>query len=236
MEAPSDGPRSLPAERYYARLAQRLLSYLTVMTSSGRLYPVDTRLRPNGRAGSLVSSLDAFADYQLTEAWTWELQALTRARFVAGNETTGKRFTRIRKEALQRPRDPEFLRAELAGMRQRIAQEHAGPEGAEPAPKHQPGGLVDIEFAVQLGVLANAVTHPAVMENTATLALLRSLADAHWLGNEEARILEQTSRALQQQRMLETLVPGEHRQRIDTTAAALIVRNLLGSEGPAPPP
>jgi glutamate-ammonia-ligase adenylyltransferase len=217
-------------------MAQRLLSYLTVMTPSGRLYPVDTRLRPNGRAGSLVSSLDAFADYQLTEAWTWELQALTRARFVAGNESTGKRFACIRKEALQRPRDPGSLRAELADMRQRIAQEHAGPEAAEPAPKHQPGGLVDIEFVVQLGVLANAVTHPGVMESTATLALLRSLAEAHWLGAEDAGILEHTSKALQQQRMLETLVPGEHHLRIDTSAAASIVQRLLGADGAAPPP
>ena len=81
----SDGPRPLTSERYYARLAQRVLSFLTVMTPSGRLYEVDTRLRPNGRAGALVSTITAFQDYQMNEAWTWEMQAMTRARFIAGN-------------------------------------------------------------------------------------------------------------------------------------------------------
>ena len=81
----SDGARPLAPEQYFARLARRVLSFLTVMTPSGRLYEVDTRLRPNGRAGSLVSSIEAFRAYQLDDAWTWELQALTRARFIAGS-------------------------------------------------------------------------------------------------------------------------------------------------------
>lgn len=228
QEALSDGPRSLPAERYYARLAQRLLSFLTVMTPSGRLYPVDTRLRPNGRAGSLVSSLDAFADYQLKEAWTWELQALTRARFLAGNAATGAKFEAIRTTALQRPREPEPLRTELGNMRRRMMQEHVVLENANPAPKHQPGGLVDIEFVVQLGVLVTAWSHPEVTAGTTTLGLLRALVDAAWLKPEDAGVLEQTARALHRQRMLETLVPGEHPQHIDSSAAAAIFARLIG--------
>ena len=96
-EPVSNGARPLPPEQYYARLAQRILSFLTVMTPSGRLYEVDTRLRPNGRAGSLVSSIGAFRDYQVNQAWTWELQALTRAHYVAGQRSVQVRFDRIRR-------------------------------------------------------------------------------------------------------------------------------------------
>jgi len=228
-EGSSDGQRSLPAERYYARLAQRLLSFLTVMTPSGRLYPVDTRLRPNGRAGSLVSSLDSFAEYQCKAAWTWELQALTRARFVAGNAETGERFARIRRDVLARPRETERLRADLHDMRVRMAQEHAGTETADAPPKHQPGGLVDIEFIVQFGVLVNAPRHPEVVASTSTLELLRCLADLGWLVSVDALVLEHTTQALQQQRMLEVLVPGEHLQRIESSQAAAIFDRLFGA-------
>jgi glutamate-ammonia-ligase adenylyltransferase len=225
----SDGKGTLPAERYYARLAQRVLSLLTVMTPSGRLYPVDTRLRPNGRAGSLVSSLDAFAEYQLRQAWTWELQALTRARFIAGCGSTAERFSSIRREALMRPRREEDVRIELADMRKRMAAELAGGEAAA-GPKHQPGGLVDIEWVVQLGVLAKASNSLALVQETSIPGQLSALVEIGWLSAADAGILQVTAQALHQQRMLQTLVPGEERAAVDTRAASRIYARLLGAE------
>jgi glutamate-ammonia-ligase adenylyltransferase len=96
-------------------------------------------------------------------------------------------------------------------------------------PKHQPGGLVDIEFIVQFGVLANAPRHPEVVASTSTLELLHCLADIGWLAAADARVLEQTAQALQQRRMLETLVPGESLQRIDSTAAAAVFDHVFGT-------
>jgi len=229
LDGSSDGVRSLPAERYYARLAQRLLSFLNVLTPSGRLYQVDTRLRPNGRAGSLVSSLDAFSEYQLNQAWTWELQALTRARFIAGNSGTGEVFRLIRQKALARPRDLPQLRADLYEMRSRMARELVPPGQADPGPKHQPGGLIDIEFIVQYGVLATAANHPSVLQATATMEQLHRLAAVGWISADEARTLEQTARALHQQRMLTTLTGAAHRQETATGAAAAVFERLLGS-------
>ncbi len=199
----SDGQRSLTPERYYARLAQRLLSFLTAMTPAGRLYEVDTRLRPNGRAGSLVSSLAAFSEYQLKQAWTWELQALTRSRFVAGNPRTGEKFREIRQQALARPRDRQELQRELADMRARMAQEHGA---ADAGPKHQPGGLVDIEFLIQLGVLSLAHSQPDVLRHTASLQQLKALVKQGFFTAAEGEALRITSLALRQQRMLASLV------------------------------
>ncbi len=229
LDGASDGARSLPAERYYARLAQRLLGFLNVMTPCGRLYQVDTRLRPNGRAGSLVSPLDAFAEYQLNQAWTWELQALTRARFVAGNETTGEKFRHIRKKALARSRQLTQLRSDLFEMRGRMAREQMESEPAGLGSKHQSGGLVDIEFVIQYGILATAATHPSVLEATATLEQLQALSEVGWLAHDDADILEQAARSLHQQRMLETLTAGGHHQQTDTRAAAGVFARLLGN-------
>lgn len=230
----SEGERSLPAERYYARIAQRLLSYLTVMTPSGRLYPVDTRLRPNGRAGALVSSLDAFAEYQLNQAWTWELQALTRARFVAGPDTTAERFADIRRRALLRHRAPDELRSELAGMRRKMIQEQTRGNSPEAGPKHRAGGLVDIEFVAQCGVLECAADHPELINTSDTFEQLARLAETSWLSKADSTVLDRTARSLHQQRLLGTLVPGEDHPVTDTGAAAAIYQRILGqaeSEG-----
>jgi len=230
-DSASDGVRPLPAERYYARLAQRLLSFLTAMTHSGRLYAVDTRLRPNGRAGALVSSLESFAEYQRKEAWTWELQALTRARFLAGDAATGSAFESIRDEVLRHPRALAPLREDLAAMRQKMVHELGEHPGDEAAPKHQPGGLVDIEFIVQLGVLATAATHPPVIESTATARQLQELERSGWMSREDAATLGETARALHRQRMLHVLAPGEPQAAIDTHPAAALFEKLVGNPG-----
>jgi glutamate-ammonia-ligase adenylyltransferase len=228
--AQSDGARPLAPEPYYARLAQRVLSFLTVMTPSGRLYAVDTRLRPNGRAGSLVSSVDAFRDYQANEAWTWELQALTRARFIAGSPALAAHFTRIRQDVLCRERDAERLAAELHEMRERMRQEQAARHGeALPeSPKHAPGGLVDIEFIAQLGVLASARRFPRVIQVTGTREQLAELAAIGWLDAAPADALLDTMDCLRRQRLMAELVGDPGGDCPGLAAAAAVFRQKLG--------
>jgi glutamate-ammonia-ligase adenylyltransferase len=210
----SDGKRPLPPERYYARMAQRVLSFLTVMTPSGRLYEVDTRLRPNGRAGSLVSSLSAFRDYQLNKAWIWELQALTRAHYVAGQ---------------RQPRDIDDLRAELLDMRRKMRQEHDANTRLDTAcsPKHCSGGLIDIEFIAQLGILSSAQAYPRVLQVNSTLEQIDQLRSVGWLTPDEANILKITTQALSQRRMISSLLPDEPAPPLDTRASAEIFAQKL---------
>jgi glutamate-ammonia-ligase adenylyltransferase len=222
----SDGERSLGPDRYYARLAQRMLGLLTAMTPSGRLYEVDTRLRPNGRAGSLVSSLAAFHDYQLQQAWTWELQALTRACPIAGDEQTGEVFQRIRREVLGRDRSADTVRAELRDMRQRIAQEKGRGNDVATLAKHGPGGLIDIGFTAQLGVLCEAARHPTVMQSSSTAVQLRALCEAGWLPVPQAQVLLETASVLHELRLLTALV-SEPQPAPDTGPSARICAELL---------
>jgi glutamate-ammonia-ligase adenylyltransferase len=219
----SDGARPLPPERYYARLAQRVLSFLTVMTPSGRLYEVDTRLRPNGRAGSLVSSMTAFREYQRNAAWTWELQALTRARFIAGDRSLAAGFNRVRQEVLCQQRDEVELATALLEMRKKMMTER----GSVASPKHQPGGLIDIEFIAQLGVMSAAPLFPRVLQVTGTLPQLNELASIGWLTQEDAGVLQETAMSLGRHRMMLSLVPGETNEVQDTTLAASIFERKM---------
>ena len=225
----SDGARPLPAERYYARLAQRILSFLTVMTPSGRLYAVDTRLRPNGRAGSLVSSISAFREYQLKEAWTWELQALTRARYVAGSHETAVQFNRIRQEVLCRERNPEELVSDLREMREKMVREQESQSRIDPglSPKHRPGGLIEIEFIAQLGVLVSARLYPRVIQATGTLTQLRELQSIAWLSAQEHDALENTLTQLRSGRMTASLTQDDPAAAIDTEETAEIFKEIV---------
>lgn len=220
----SDGARPLPRERYFARLAQRVLSFLTVMTPSGRLYEVDTRLRPNGRAGSLVSSITAFRDYQQKEAWTWELQALTRARFIAGNQALSAQFNRIRLDVLCSDRDEAELARDLREMRLKMTRAH---EKSTQSPKNQAGGLIDIDFVAQLGVLASARLFPRTLQATGTVDQLGELMSIGWLTPQECGVLKDTRHLLSQQRMMASLVKPDHRDVSDTTASAEIFRRKM---------
>jgi glutamate-ammonia-ligase adenylyltransferase len=226
----SDGHRPLPPERYYARMAQRVLSFLTVMTPSGRLYEVDTRLRPNGRAGSLVSSVHAFREYQRKEAWTWELQALSRARFIAGCNSVSVQFSRIRQEVLCRQRDEAELAAELLEMRRKIDSEHARNVhfDARNSPKSRQGGIIDIEFIAQLGVLATARPFPRVLKATGTAAQLEELCSIGWLSEEETAALQKAFRQLRKQQMMAPLVKQGPETEIDTGESVRIFEQKLG--------
>lgn len=160
----------------YAAYARRLITWLTSHTAAGMLFDVDTRLRPNGAAGLLVTSFDAFRRYQLREgdntAWVWEHQALTRARFGAGDREIGNRFEDLRDEILRQPRDAVALREEIVQMRAKVAEGHPNPTALFDL-KHDRGGMVDIEFTVQYLVLLHSGAHPELTRNAGNIALLR---------------------------------------------------------------
>lgn len=163
------------APEVYARLAQRINTWLTSATAAGVLYETDLRLRPNGVAGLLVTRIDAFRDYQFKDAWVWEHQALTRARFVAGDAAVGARFESVRDQVLRLPRDRARLKQEVADMRRRMREGHPNASALFDL-KHDPGAIVDVEFIVQYLVLGYAHDHPALTGNIGNLALLRLAA------------------------------------------------------------
>ncbi len=185
-------------ERPRTRLARKLISLLTIPTVSGKLYATDTRLRPNGRAGLLVSSISSFERYQQEHAWTWELQALTRARALDGGSDLGRRFSEIRRAVLTRPRDPDVMRHEVIDMRRRLRSEFADTDPL----KHAAGGLVDMDFIAQLGVLESAPRHPRVLDSTSTTGQLRRLAEVGWIDPELAERLARQHERLARARHL----------------------------------
>jgi glutamate-ammonia-ligase adenylyltransferase len=185
----SDGTRSLPNEMYFARLAQRVIHILTTRTAAGELYPVDTRLRPNGASGLLVTGLSAFARYQRENAWTWEQQALIRARPIAGDAAIREGFERIRVEMLCRERDPAQLQRDVREMRARMrASRQPSPAGFFHV-KHDPGGLIDIEFMVQYLALRAARRHPEILGQHGNIGLLHALSAAGELDGASAQAL-----------------------------------------------
>ncbi|HAP24062.1 MAG TPA: bifunctional [glutamate--ammonia ligase]-adenylyl-L-tyrosine phosphorylase/[glutamate--ammonia-ligase] adenylyltransferase, partial [Achromobacter sp.] len=171
-----DDPRDDAAE-VYAKLGRRMSSWLSTMTSSGRLYETDLRLRPDGDAGLLAVSLEAFEQYQHKHAWAWEHQALTRARFAAGDASLGERFEKIREDILVAPRDTAALRNEVLAMREKINAGHPNTTDRFDL-KHDRGGMVDVEFVTQYLVLCHARTHPVLVRNLGNIALLRLAAEA----------------------------------------------------------
>ena len=160
------------APEIYARLAQRINSWLSSRTSAGLLYETDLRLRPDGAAGLLVSSVEAFAQYQQQQAWVWEHQALTRARFVVGDAHVGEAFERIRREVICQRRDLPKLKHEVLMMRQKMLDAHPNPSELFDI-KHDRGGIIDVEFMVQYLVLGHACDHPELTGNIGNIALLK---------------------------------------------------------------
>ncbi len=190
----SAGPKVIDNSVFFARLGQRIIHMLNTLTPSGVLYEVDMRLRPSGSSGLLVSSLEAFAGYQREDAWTWEHQALVRARVVAGDGDLAARFDAVRREVLSRRRDAEALRREVREMRERMRQA-LGRKGRGFDLKQDPGGIADIEFMVQYGVLSGACDHPALLEYTDNIRLLEGLARAGLASESDVRLLSDAYRA-----------------------------------------
>jgi [glutamine synthetase] adenylyltransferase / [glutamine synthetase]-adenylyl-L-tyrosine phosphorylase len=175
----SDDPHP-DAEAVYTTLARRLMLWLSTQTSSGSLFDIDLRLRPDGDKGLLVAPIAALERYQRNAdghgAWVWEHQALTRARFCAGDRTLGERFERLRAEVLARPRDPAALAAEVLKMRARMHDGHPNKSGRFDV-KHDRGGMVDVEFIVQYLVLAHAHAFARLLGNLGNIALLKIAGD-----------------------------------------------------------
>jgi glutamate-ammonia-ligase adenylyltransferase len=194
-DAVTDGGRSVANDVFYARLGQRMIHLFTTRTASGQLYEVDMRLRPSGNSGMLVSSLDAFERYQREQAWTWEHQALLRARVIAGDPQVAERFRQIRRAVLCRERDPERLRTEVREMREKMRQTLDKTGAGRFDLKQGPGGIADIEFMVQCLILRWAHSHPDLIDWTDNIRLLDGLARHGILTEETARTLADAYRA-----------------------------------------
>jgi len=171
----SDGARPVDGTRWYQRLAQRVMHWLSAQTHAGKLYDVDTRLRPDGSKGLLVASADAFEAYQRDRAWTWEHQALLRARPVAGDVRLGGVLAGIRRDILCTPRDGARVIAEVSAMRRRWRAERDRSDALRLDLKQGAGALIDIEFLLQGMVLAHAAAHPTILDTTASSALIDAL-------------------------------------------------------------
>ncbi|WP_369603019.1 bifunctional [glutamate--ammonia ligase]-adenylyl-L-tyrosine phosphorylase/[glutamate--ammonia-ligase] adenylyltransferase [Hahella sp. SMD15-11] len=190
------GERSLDTAVFWARLGQKMVHLLSTRTHSGILYEVDMRLRPSGNAGLLVTSLEAFRKYQLNQAWTWEHQALVRARAVAGGQVASAEFEAVRREVLCQPRDPEVLRQAVLDMRERMYRELADRHAGEFDLKHDVGGIVDIEFMVQYLALRWAHVYPDVVEYSDNIRILEALGRHGLLSQEDANALIDLYQAL----------------------------------------
>ena len=188
-ELGTQGAKAIDNNVFFARLGQRIIHMITAHTPAGVLYEVDMRLRPNGAAGMLVSSMAAFAEYQHHAAWTWEHQALVRARVVAGDAPVAERFAAIRRDVLGRQRDGAQLRREVREMRERMRAELGQRDAAKFDLKQDVGGIADIEFMVQYGVLAWAFTHPELLRYTDNIRLLEGLARAGAMTAQDADLL-----------------------------------------------
>ena len=183
------GGKQISNDQFYMRLGQRMIHMMTTQTSSGQLYEVDMRLRPDGNKGMLVRSLSSFARYQANDAWTWEHQALVRARPVAGDPLLAERFGRVRREILCMEREAEGLRRDVREMRERMRENLDKTRGGRFDLKQGRGGIADIEFMVQYSVLRWAARHPELADWTDNVRLLETLARLELLRGNTAEDL-----------------------------------------------
>ena len=164
------------AQEVYGHFVRKLITWLTLRTAAGELFDIDTALRPNGNSGLLVTSITSFERYQVgrgsNTAWTWEHQALTRARFCAGSADLGQRFDAVRRQVLAAPRDAAALKHEVLEMRDKVRAGRPVRSGVFDV-KHSPGGMMDAEFAVQALVLTESCRHPTLLDNAGNIALLQ---------------------------------------------------------------
>jgi len=208
------------APEAYAQLAQRLSGWLSARTAAGLLFEIDLRLRPNGAAGLLVSRLSAFEAYQRESAWVWEHQALTRARFSAGDRAIGERFEAIRREALSQRRELPGLRDEVIAMRRRMHEGHPNRSALFDL-KHDRGGMVDIEFLVQFLVLGHSCDHPTLLDNAGNIALLGRAAAC---GLIDASLATRCADAYRRYRKL------QHQLKLDDAAYARVEPDVVAAE------
>ncbi len=206
-----DDDQEAPA--LYAKLAQRFITWMTSHTPAGTLFDIDIALRPDGASGLLVSPLSAFEKYQLNAAWIWEHQALTRARFCAGDSAIGERFEALRERVLRQPRDADKLEEEVLSMRRRMRDAHPNRSMMFDL-KHDEGGMIDIEFMVQYLVLRHACDHPQLTGDIGNIALLKLAAQ---LGLIDALMADEAANAYRLFRKLQHQIrlQGSDRAHID---------------------
>jgi [glutamine synthetase] adenylyltransferase / [glutamine synthetase]-adenylyl-L-tyrosine phosphorylase len=183
--------RPMDSVQFFSRLGQRVVHILTAHTRAGKLYETDMRLRPSGSGGILVSHINAFADYQAGEAWTWEHQALVRARPIAGDPVLMARFEQIRKDILSCRRDPETLKQDVAGMRRKMRRELFKPVDGFFDLKQGNGGMVDIEFIVQYLVLRHAAEYPELTRWSDNVRQIEALRESGAIDEKTAELLHQ---------------------------------------------
>lgn len=215
------GDAAPEAAENYARLAQRINHWLTSTTAAGVLYETDLRLRPDGASGLLVTPLDSMRQYQLQQAWPWEHQALTRARSVAGDAAISRAFEELRITVLRKPRALPGLRDEITGMRRKMQAAHPNTSQLFDI-KHDPGGIIDVEFMVQYLVLGHARDHVALTANAGNLALLKTAAGLGLISEADAtavRSAYRQFRELQHQLRL----AGERYARVELHKVAVSV-------------
>jgi glutamate-ammonia-ligase adenylyltransferase len=187
------GERAIENGVFYTRLGQRLIHILNTTTRAGQIYEVDMRLRPSGASGMIAASMRAFENYQMQEAWTWEHQALIRARIICGQSELGEQYLQIRRQILAKPRDLPPLRQEVGEMRQKM-RDNLGAQSNGKTQfqlKQDAGGIVDIEFLVQYLVLAHAKEHPSLLQWTDNVRLLKTLTDLGLLDTQQSYALYQ---------------------------------------------
>ena len=194
------------ASENYTRLAQSIISWLNNQTSAGLLYSTDLRLRPNGNSGLLTHSMDAFAQYQRHQAWVWEHQALTRARFVAGNKIVGQTFEKTRQEILCQQRNLTQLKHDILTMREKMRAAHPNPTSSFDI-KHDRGGIIDVEFIVQYLVLGFSHKYPELTGNIGNIALLKLAGELGLITSQSA---ENCRIAYREYRRI------QHRQRLNS--------------------
>jgi [glutamine synthetase] adenylyltransferase / [glutamine synthetase]-adenylyl-L-tyrosine phosphorylase len=205
----ADEPDADRAQEVYGHCVRKLITWMTLRTAAGELFDIDTALRPNGNSGLLVTSIAAFERYQVgrggNTAWTWEHQAVTRARFCAGSPDLAERFEAVRRQVLSSPRDNEALKREVVGMRDKVRQARPVPAGKFDV-KHSPGGMMDAEFVVQYLVLSQAAEHPTLLDNAGNIALLQRAEGVGLLPAGIGRVAADAYRELRR---------AQHRARLD---------------------
>jgi len=227
-----NGPRAINNGVFYARLAQRVINWLATRTPAGRAYEIDMELRPNGRSGLLVTSVESFATYQRESAWTWEHQALTRARGVAGTPSIVESFVALRREVLMRPRDAAQLQRDIVEMRAKMRASLDRSNAERWDIKQGDGGLIDIEFITQFHVLRDAHRDVAIAEWSDNWRQLEALAAAGSLPREECDELIRCYRAYRawqhgcSLQNAETFAPPEHFADERASVRAIMARHL----------
>lgn len=219
----TDGERNIDAMQFYLKLVQRVLHLCTTRTSSGVLYEVDTRLRPSGNSGLLAIHIDTYGQYLEQQAWTWEHQALVRARAIYGSAELCQRFAEIRQQIICLSRSQDTLRQDVLQMRQKLRQHHGT---TADDPKHSSGGIVDLEFISQYLVLAHAAQHPALYQYTDNIRILDAAAHSGLLPATDVQQLQQSYQLLRGAGHRQTLAPATLPAQDELLQAKVVVEQV----------